>query len=128
MTDDLINYPYKGSRSPMPLYARAAQFSPFAALTGYDDLLTETARLTDERGDISEDRAEYINECLRTISESYPQKIKAKITYFVSDKRKQGGSYQIAEGFVRQIDESAMTVVFDGGSAVPIDDIFDIEL
>lgn len=128
MTDDLINYPYKGSRSPMPLYARAVQFSPFAALTGYDDMLAETSRLTSERARITEDRAEHINECLRMISESYPQRIGARITYFVPDERKEGGSYETAEGSVRQIDEGAMTVVFDDNRAIPIEDIFDIEL
>lgn len=128
MTDELINYPYKGSRSPMPLYARAAQFSPFAALTGYEALLEETSRLTSERVGISEDRAEHINECLRLISESYPQRIGARITYFAPDERKEGGAYKTAEGFVRQIDEGAMTVVFDDNRAIPIEDIFDIEL
>lgn len=128
MNKDLINYPYKGVQRPMPLYARAAQFSPFAALTGYDDLLAETSRLTSERAWISEDRAEHINECLRMISKSYPQRICVRITYFVPDERKDGGSYETAEGSVRQIDEGAMTVVFDNNRAIPIEDIFDIEL
>ncbi len=130
MERELVNYPYKGSQRPgkMTQYMRAAQFSPFAALTGYDDLLAESSRLTEERRGISEDRAEHINECLRMLAESYPQRIGARITYFVPDKNKSGGAYETAEGLVRQIDESEMVVVFDDGRAVPINDIFDIEL
>lgn len=130
MERELVNYPYKGSQRPgkMTLYARAAQFSPFAALTGYDELLAESSRLTEDRREISEDRAEHINECLHIIAESYPQRIGARITYFVPDNNKRGGAYETAEGLVRQIDESEMTVVFDDGRAVPINDIFDIEL
>ena len=112
----------------MTLYARAAQFSPFAALTGYDDLLAESSRLTEERREISEDRAEHIHEHLCMIAESYPQRIGARITYFVPDKNKRGGAYETAEGLVRQIDEGEMAVIFDDGRAVPIEDIFDIEL
>ena len=130
MERELVNYPYKGSQRPgkMSRYARAAQFSPFAALTGYDGLLAESSRLTEERIGISEDRAERINESLRIIAESYPQRIGARITYFVPDKNKSGGAYETAEGLVRQINEGDMTVVFADGRAVRIDDIFDIEL
>ncbi len=124
----LINYPYCGSRreNKMSGMARAAQFSPFAALTGYDDILAEASRITDERRGVSEDKAAYINECLRMIPENYPRKLNVKITYFVPDKRKGGGSYETAEGLVRLIDEGAGTVVFDDNRIVPIDDIFDI--
>lgn len=127
---DLVNHKYQGSQriDRMSMYARAAQFSPFAALSGYDDLIAETSRLTDERTDISEDSAEHINECLRIILESYPRRIRAKITYFVPDSKKQGGSYRVIEGFVRQIDVGEMKVVFEDGRAVLIKDIFDVIL
>ncbi len=126
--DRLIKYPYCGSHreNKMSCAARAAQFSPFAALTGYDDILAEASRITDERQDVSEDKAAYINECLRMIPENYPRKLNAKITYFVPDKRKGGGSYEIAQGLVRLIDEGNRTVVFDDNRIVPIDDIFAI--
>ena len=130
MGNDLIKYQYNGSQSPekMSRYARASQFSPFAALTGYDELVGEAARLTDERGEVSEDKAEHINEVLRIIFESYPQRIRARITYFVPDRKKPGGSYQVIDGAVRQIDMGAMTVVFDDNRAVSISDIFDISI
>ena len=130
MRNELINYPYNGSRRAdrMPRYARAAQFSPFAALAGYDELIAESSRLTYERRGVSEDTAEYINECLRFIRESYPRMIMARVTYFVPDKQKNSGSYQVIEGAVRQIDVGAMKAVFDDNRAVPIADIFDIEL
>lgn len=124
----LINYPYRGSNreNRMSRMARAAQFSPFAALTGYDDILAEASRITDERRDVSEDKAAYINECLRMIPENYPRKLNARITYFVPDKLKSGGSYEVAQGLVRLIDEGSRTVVFDDNRIVPIEDIFDI--
>ena len=130
MDRGLINYRYSGSQKfdKMPIYARAAQFSPFAALTGYDELVGEAARLTNERGEVSEDKAEHINEVLRIIFESYPQRIRARITYFVPDRKKPGGSYQVIDGAVRQIDMGAMTVVFDDNRAVSIGDIFDISI
>lgn len=126
--DRLIKYPYCGSHreNKMSSAARAAQFSPFAALTGYEDLLAEASRTTDERRGVSEDKAAYINECLRMIPENYPQKLNVRITYFVPDKHKNGGSYEIAEGLVRLIDEGSRTVVFDDNRVVPIADIFDI--
>lgn len=126
--EGLINYPYCGSRreNKMSSMARAAQFSPFSALTGYDDILAEASRMTDERRDVSEDKAAYINECLSMIPENYPRKLNVKITYFVPDKRKGGGSYETVQGLVRLIDEGSGTVVFDDNRIVPIEDIFDI--
>ena len=130
MGNCLINYQYKGSQrlDKMPIYVRAAQFSPFAALTGYDELIEETSRLTDERGEVSEEMAEHINEVLGLICESYPQRLRVKIKYFVPDRKKPGGSYQIIDGAVRQIDMGAMKIVFDNNKSVSIGDIFDIEL
>ena len=130
MVNNLIKYRYEGSQSVerMPRHARAAQFSPFAALTGYDELIEDSSRITYERGEVSEDRAEHINECLRIIFESYPQRIRARITYFAPDKKKHGGNYRELEGLVRQIDAGEMKVVFEDNRAVSIGDIFDIVL
>lgn len=130
MHNDNINYDYKGSVrvDKMSRSARAAQFSSFAALTGYDEMVDLASRFTQERGEVSEETAEHINECLEKIMDSYPQRIKAKITYFVPDEKKQGGSYQVIEGDVRRIDECALTVIFEEGRAVPIEDISDIDI
>lgn len=124
--NELINYPYKGAENPMPRSARAAQFSPFAALTGFEELIDDSAVIPGQRREIDEDKAEYINECLQTILMSYPQKISVSITYFVPDKRKGGGNYETICGLVRQIDEGEMTVVFDDNRVVSIAEITDI--
>lgn len=123
--NELINYPYKGSKQPMSRTARAAQFSPFAALTGFEELIDDSEIIPGQRRELSEDKCEYINECLQTILMSYPRRISASITYFAPDKNK--GEYETISGLVRQIDEGKMTVIFDDNRAVPIADIADIK-
>lgn len=126
---DIIDLPHHVSetRKQMSLHDRAAQFSSFAALTGYEDAIDETARLTDERAELSEDRQAKINECLRIILENISERPEVIITYFVPDKLKAGGEYVTKIGSVRHIDECAHTVIFSDGSAIPIADIYDIE-
>lgn len=123
--NELINYPYKGSEHPMPRSARAAQFSPFAALTGFEELIDDSSVIPEQRRDIDEDKCEYINECLQTILMSYPHRINAVITYF--DPHKNKGGYETISGLVRQIDEGEMTVIFDDNRAIPIAAIADIK-
>ena len=129
-SDRLIKYPYCGSHRAgrMSNIERAAQFSPFAALTGFDGVLSETARVTNERLDVTEDRQNEINACLIKMLENFPEKTAAKITYFVPDKHKSGGEYKTAAGLVRWIDEGEMTVIFSDNSAVPIEDIYNVEI
>ena len=126
---DIIALPHHVSekRPQMTLHDRAAQFSPFAALTGYEDTIDETARLTNERAELSEDRQTKINECLRVILENISERPKVKITYFVPDKLKAGGEYATKTGSVKHIDECALSVIFTDGRAIPIEDIYDIE-
>lgn len=130
MNDRLIKYPYCGSRKAgrMSNTERAAQFSPFAALTGFDDTLSESARITSERLYVTEDRQNEINACLMKMLRNFPDKTAAQITYFVPDKLKSGGEYKTASGLVRWIDEGEMTVIFSDNSAVPIADIYNIEI
>lgn len=126
---DIIELPHHVSqkRPQMTLHDRAAQFSPFSALTGYEDALGETARLTNKRLGLSEDRQARINECLRIILENISERPEAKITYFVPDTLKSGGEYVTANGFVRHIDECALLIIFTDGRKIPIADIYDIE-
>lgn len=124
MKNELINYPYKGAKAPLSRTARAAQFSPFAALTGFEELMEDSRIMPGQRRELSEDKCEYINECLQAILASYPRKINASITYFSSQKNK--GEYETVSGLVRQIDEGGMTVIFDDNRAIPIADITDI--
>ena len=122
-----LPHPVSATRPQMPRHDRAAQFSPFAALTGFEDIIEESARLTDERLELSEERQFRINERLRLILENISERPEVKITYFVPDKRKSGGAYEAVTGSVRLIDECDGTVIFTDHRAVSIADIYDIE-
>lgn len=126
---DMIGLPHRVSetRPHMTRHDRAAQFSPFAALTGYEDVIGEAARLTDERPEPSEEKQTRISERLRMILENISERPEVTITYFVPDKRKDGGAYNTATGAVKRIDELERTVVFTDRRTVPIADIYDIE-
>lgn len=127
--DDIINLPHHTSktRPRMSMINRAAQFSPFAALTGYDDAVVETARLTDERHELTEDEKAVLNERLQILSENAHDRPMVEITYFKADSRKEGGSYEKISGAVRWIDEGEMKVVFTDGTRLPISDICSID-
>lgn len=127
--DDIINLPhYVSSERPhMPRSARAAQFAPFAALTGYDDEIKETARFTDSKADIDEYVKEDINKILVSLKEKISEQPEAKITYFLPDEKKSGGKYITVKDKVKKIDEFTRTVFLLGGKEISIDDIYEIE-
>ena len=127
---DIINLPHHEptTRPRMSRQNRAAQFSAFAALDGYDEEIDETARLTDEKRELSEDGSAAINESLQTIMSMYPERPCAAVMYFVPDSRKSGGEYVCKTGFVKQIDEETRRLVFADDTAVPIEDIRKLEL
>jgi hypothetical protein len=110
----------------MPLYDRAAQFSPFAALTGYDEAVSETARLTQQQIELDEDEKQALNEKLTVIleQEAAPE---ATITYFEPDKRKSGGAYVSLTGRIKKVDEFKRTIMLTDGRQVPIDSVVQIE-
>lgn len=120
--------PYSAKHRPMPIIARAAQFSPFAALTGYEAAVSETARLTDERIELDESRKEILNMKLRMIAD-HPDadECQVTITYFRPDQKKSGGAYVSVTGRVMDIDEYERVVVMDDFTVIPVDDIYDIE-
>ncbi|MGN1423094.1 MAG: hypothetical protein ACI4XA_06945 [Oscillospiraceae bacterium] len=126
--DDIIDLPHHVSskRAPMPALARAAQFSPFAALTGYDDAITETGRYTEERRELSDDEKEKLDDRLRLLIESTGDYPEVHITYFRPDETKPGGSYERAVGRVRRVDEYYGNIVFTDGRRIPLADICDI--
>lgn len=127
--DDIINLPNPTSKNHprMSLYDRAAQFSPFAALTGHDDAIRETARLTDERMEPNEDTLNRLNEQLNVIKNNIGQKEAVSITYFVPDDRKTGGAYVTHSGFVKRIDEYERTIIMTDKTKIPIEYISMIE-
>ena len=126
--DDIINLPHHVSkRHPqMSLQNRAAQFSPFAALTGHEAAIQETARLTDSFIELSEDRKERLDEQLQMIMENLAQKPECEITYFQPDERKTGGSYVTVCGRIKKVDRFEQKIMFTDGTALPINHLFAI--
>ena len=106
---------------------RAAQFAPFAALTGYEESIAETARLTDHRIELSEEDIENINTKLNFIKEHIKERPEVTVTYFQPDERKEGGEYITVTGKVRWIDEVNGVVVFENEETLQISDITKIE-
>lgn len=128
--DDIINLPHPtSSRHPrMSLYDRAAQFSAFAALTGHDAAIRETARLTDKRVELDEDMKARLNEKLLVLAENMNTNPEVTITYFVPDEKKAGGAYVTFTGIVKKIDEYEHTVVMMDKTIIPIHEISEIEI
>ena len=125
--EDIINLPHPTlEKHPrMSMIERAAQFSPFAALTGYEDAIDETARLTDSKIELSEDEKAALDQKLRIIAED-PTDIETTITYFVPDARKAGGAYEVVAGPVKKIDSVERIVAMADGTKIPIEDIIEI--
>lgn len=112
--DDIINLPHHVSKKhpPMSLENRAAQFSPFAALTGYEGQVIEEARLTDKRVELSDSEKERLDEKLRIIAEHLDERPTVSITYFVPDHYKDGGSYTTGTGTVKKINALERKITF----------------
>lgn len=126
--DDMLTLPRPMSAKhiPMPRADRAAQFSSFAALTGYDEAVCETARLTDGRIELDEDRASELNDKLNILRDNLYERPEIAVTYFVPDSKKTGGKYVTFKGNARAIDEYERTILFVKGGRIPLDDIFAI--
>lgn len=127
--DDIINHPHHQSktRRQMSLHDRAAQFAPFAALTGYDDSIHEAARWTDTKIELSEVQTEAINIRLNFLAEHLSDKPYVKVTYFEPDKKKDGGAYLTTEGQIKKIDEYERCIVFTDKRKISFEDILNIE-
>ena len=127
--DDIINLPHHVSaRHPqMSMYDRAAQFSPFAALTGHDAAIKETERLTEERVELDEDSKELLDEQLQMIREPLDERPEVTFTYFEPDERKQGGAYQTISGRVKKIDEYEHRILLEDGTALMVEHLVSIE-
>ena len=127
--DDIINLPHPTSKKHprMSLYARAAQFSPFAELTGHEAAIKETARRTDEKLMLSDEVIAELNEKLKLIAETIGTQQVVRITYFVPDNKKAGGAYISHAGYVKRIDKYEHTVVMEDKTVIPSEQISDIE-
>ena len=126
--EDIINLPYPQKRQRMSNADRGAQFSPFAALTGFEAAITETARLTDRKIELDEGGKALLDEKLRKIEEEIYDRPEVEITYFQLDLRKAGGAYLQKRGRVKKLDAYLRAVVFTDGMTVPIEDISEISL
>lgn len=126
--NDIINMPHHTSktRSQMSMANRAAQFSPFAALIGFESAIKETARLTDSQIELDEYEKEEINSKIQLIAERIGDDFEVVITYFLHDLKKDGGSYVSVQGIVKKIDIYERMIVFFSGEKIPIADIFKI--
>ncbi len=123
--DDIIDLPHHVSkRHPrMPISARAAQFSPFAALSGYEDAIEETERITEKRRDLDENMKAILDERLTAILSSGDSHAPAEIEYFVPDARKSGGETRVANGRIMKVDRASSSLVLDSGERIPISSI-----
>ena len=121
--EDIIDLPHHTSdrHARMSMHDRAAQFSPFAALTGYDAAIKETSRLTESRVELTEEEKAILDAKLREVAETDAT---IRITYFLQDDRKDGGAYVCAEGQVKKLDSLNCTVRLRGGTIIPVADIF----
>ena len=127
--NDILNMPYPNPEIEKDFpdkILRAAQFAPFAALTGYDEAVEETARLTDSKIELDEYQKSELNDILQFIISSESDE-EVSITYFVPDKRKSGGAYISKKGVVLKVRVYEKDVVMDDGTEIPIDDIIAIE-
>lgn len=126
--DDILYLPHPVSRrrGSMSNYDRAAQFSPFAALTGFDATIEEAGRLTDRRIELDEAEKELLNEKLQEILEHIDAQPQVTITHFVYDQRKAGGAYISTTGRVKKIDTYSRAILFTDGTAIPVSEIVGI--
>lgn len=127
--NDIIELQYQKSktRAHMPLRERAAQFSPFAALVGFDGEIAEVARVTEAERELSEEERSILDARLRLIKEFLENAPVVQFTWFVADGRKAGGAYVTREGVVRKIDDFKRRIILTDGSEIPIDKISSIE-
>ena len=126
--DDIIDLPHHVSptRPHMPLLDRAAQFAPFAALTGYDDAVEETARLTDTQGEPDETELERLNALLLTLQERQKERPEVEVLHFVPDARKSGGAWKTTRGRLKKIDELKGLLCLTDGTVIPFERIGEI--
>lgn len=127
--DDIIHLPRPVSQKhpPMPLLDRAAQFSPFAALSGYDAAIREKGRLTDAWTDLDDDQIAALDSKLRFLAEHLSERPEATVTWFLPDAEKDGGSYQTNTIRIKTINPWEQTVIAESGLTIPICSMIEIE-
>ena len=127
--EDIINLPHHVSptRPQMPMSDRAAQFAPFAALTGYDAAIKETGRLTDEKIELDEEALTALDMKYQFLMDALDDAPEVTITYFQPDERKAGGKYVSAVGVVRKVDDFERRITMQDSARIPMDDVLSID-
>ena len=126
--NEIINLPHHVSktRPQMPMSDRAAQFAPFAALTGYDSAIKETGRLTDERIELDEEALTALDRKYQLLINALADAPEVTIIYFQPDERKAGGQYVSATGTVKKVDTFGRRILLQDGTRIPLDNIYDL--
>ena len=127
--DDIINLPHhvSSTRPQMSMIDRAAQFSPFAALTGYDAAIKETGRLTDEKIELDEEALSNLNMKFQILFERLDEQPDIAITYFKPDETKSGGAYLTTTDKIKKVDEYERIITTANGTKIPMDDVINLE-
>ena len=127
--DDIINLPHHVSttRPQMPMLDRAAQFAPFAALTGYDAAIKETGRLTDEKIEMDEEALNILNMKFQLLVDNLHDEPEVSFTYFKPDERKAGGAYLEVTGTVKKVDDFERVITMQDGTKMLMDNILNID-
>jgi len=127
---DIIALPHhiSAGRKQMSLYDRAAQFSPFAALTGHDEALKETARLTDGKPELDESEKLIISQKLQMIINLLPTQTSVSIMHFVPDRKKSGGKYLVSDGYIKKFDSFRRKIVMSDKTEIDVDNIINLEI
>lgn len=127
--NDIIDLPHhvSATRPRMSMIDRAAQFSPFAALTGYDAAIKETGRLTDERIELSEESHAALDRKQQLLLDNLADRPEVSVTYFVPDEQKSGGTYVTVTGQVKKVDEFVRLLILTDGTKIPLNEVWDME-
>lgn len=127
---DILHLPHhiSTSRPQMPMSDRAAQFSPFAALTGYDSAIAETQRLTDQKIVLDDDALKHLDQKFQFLMKHLTDEPNVSITYFKADERKTGGTYLKRSGTIKKLDAFKRQITMQDGTQIPMDDIVDINI
>ena len=127
--DDIINlfHPTSKTRPRMSIEARAAQFGAFRALDGHEEMIEETARVTEDKLQLSENKIDILNTKLNLLYKKTDENAVVTICYFIPDKLKSGGEYALYQGKIKKIDLYKRIIITDDNKSISIDSIYDIQ-
>lgn len=126
--EDILYLPHPAPRQKMSPWQRGAQFSPFAALTGFEDVVAEEGRLTEQPLELAEDAKQALNAALAQLKEGERERPQAVVTWFCPDSRKEGGSYITTLGRLKKLDEDNQQLILTTGEVIPLRQIYFAQL